>query len=105
MSGFPLYDDLMTNIQTKDLNIKEKEEFIRLVRDLNSHGREMVYTLVYTYNNTHDKIHLENLNHIPYGGAVDEVSNTCRNISWNFNRFPAKLKQLLYKFITMHTNN
>jgi hypothetical protein len=102
MNAFPLYENLIKNTKKKDLTIKQKEYFISKINNIDDEGKKMVYVLVYIYkiNNNDD---LNDGEEIPYRGVKENVGEL-ENISWNFNNFPNKLKQMLHNFCILNEN-
>lgn len=103
MSNFPLYDSLNRNLSKKDLTVKEKEEFLNKIENIDETGRDLVYALIQVY-----RIQNENditLDILPYKGIREQTSKGKENVTWNFTDFPIKLRQILYKFIQMHTQS
>ncbi len=100
MSGFPLYDNLIKDLPKKDLSVKDKEEFIRNIKKVNTDGRELVYALILVYcgQNGED---LEG-NEVPYKGVQQEEEGGSSNFSWVYTQFPIKLRHLLSRFVAMH---
>lgn len=92
MSRFPLYDSLQTNLKDKDLTTRQKGDFIKKIVEIDQEGQELVFALIKTYSNNDNDFLL-----LPYDGKY--VSN---DIVYDLDKFPNKLKQLLYKFIKMH---
>jgi hypothetical protein len=93
-SNFPLYTTLFTNLSDRDLTIVQKNDFIRKVSSLDPKTHELLYALIKCY-------FLENDGGeafaIPYSGKLAKD-----RIEFNLLDFPPKLKQLLYKFVTLH---
>lgn len=95
-SNFPLYDRLYNEISDdEDLTAKQKEEFVKITKNIDSDGQELIYALirVYQLENSDDKSTFK----IPYGGKY--VKN---DIKFDFNDLPVKLKHMLYKFVQIH---
>jgi len=101
MSGFPLYDNLIKQLPKKDLTVKQKEEFIRNIYDIDSNGRELIYALIMVYqsqNYPRDKP-----NSLPYDGShIQTETKAFHNVTWNYMNFPVKLRHLLFKFVGLH---
>ena len=99
MSDFPLYTNLISGVKSKDLTVKEKEQFISMVQKLDENGKELFYVLIYHFakNNCVPEITQE----IPFNGTK-KVDRENADISWDLNAFPVKLKQLLFKFLNKH---
>lgn len=102
MSSFPLYDSLIKDIPKKDLSVKQKEEFINKIKEIDDTGRDLVYALIQFY-------FIENkgkcTDNLPYKGKKVKVKNGKENITWTFTDFPIKLRQILYKFVLMNIHN
>jgi hypothetical protein len=99
MSGFPLYDNLIQKLPKKDLTVKEKEQFIKNIDEIDPNERELIYALIMIYyaQNEDKKVKL------PYNGINTETNiRSLNNITWNYMDFPVKLRNLLYKFICLH---
>jgi hypothetical protein len=101
MSGFPLYDNLIQQVPRKDLTVKQKEEVINNISIIDNIGTELIYALIYVY-------YLQNVSpqcsDIPFQGTKEQSSEK-KNIytmQWNLLDFPPKLRQLLYKFTSLH---
>ena len=100
-SGFPLYDNLISQISKKDLTVKQKEEFIKNIKILDINGKELIYSLIYIYFS--QNVNVDN-KIIPYNGTNEQTNDkkSLSNITWNFMDFPVKLRQLLYNFMNLH---
>ncbi len=97
MAGnFPFYDSMIKDVKNKDLTMKQKDEFITKVNKIDENGIELVYALIRIYEMQHE----ENSGtfKLPYSGKYIEKNN----IQFDFDQFPVKLKQILYKFINIH---
>jgi len=100
MTNFPLYDDLKRQIPSKDLTIKEKERFIKDVKNIDYKGRELIFVLIQTYKLDNELIQEE----FPYNCLIEEndSNKNTKDISWSLNDFPIKLRHILYKFVIVH---
>ncbi len=111
MSCFPLYDNLIQNIDKKAMSCAQKEDFISKIKKVDDNCKELIYALVYFYNINSDKsaapaTGAKKGNSLPYNGFMSESQfANKKNITWNFNGFPHELKHLLYKFVNMHIKN
>lgn len=103
MSNFPLYDSLNKDFPKKDLTVKEKEEFLNKIENIDDTGRDLVYTLIQVYRSQNEKD--ISLDVLPYKGIREEIRKGKENVTWNFTDFPIKLRHILYKFIQMHTQS
>lgn len=98
MSGFPLYDSLIKTAKNKDLNAKYKLELIKKLNNFDDNEKELVYVLIQFYYMQNEKNMTDT---IPYNCKVVEKDGLS-SLSWSFNDFPNKLKNLLSIFIEMH---
>lgn len=94
MSNFPLYDTLSTDLSDKDLTVLQKKKFIARVSKLNTEASELIYALILTYYNVNTQG--DNLT-IPYKGKLHTSG-----LEFNLLNLPVKLRQLLFKFVTIH---
>ena len=106
MSNFPLYNSLNKDIQKKDLSVREKQDFMSKIKNINNIGQELIYALIQFYY-IENELDDENITDvIPYKGITSQneesKSDNC-NITWIFTNFPIKLRHILYKFILLHT--
>jgi hypothetical protein len=97
MNKFPLYTNISKEIKSKrDLTIKQKDEFINKINQIDDEGTELLYTLIRFY-------YIEETNDqscdIPYKGILNK-----KNIKFDLENFPFKLKHILFKFLNMHLN-
>ena len=95
MSNFPLYDSLIIEKCMEDLSFEQKDEFVKIVKNLDDNGHELIYALIRTYQleNSHDKSTFK----LPYGGKY--VKN---DMKFDLNELPNELKNILYKFCLIH---
>ena len=93
MNEFPLYDTLVKDISDKDITLQQKKDCITKLQSFNSKGYELLYVLI--------KIHSIKEGYgeiLPYNGKfLDD-----KDIEFDIEQFPNKLKQMLYKFILLH---
>jgi hypothetical protein len=102
--NFPLYDTLEKKV-TKSSDIKpiEKRNCIDIITSLDENGKEILVILIYLYyKNNNNKNETEQV--IPYDGSYVQKNNNI-DIEWNINKFPVKLKRILYEFLKMHINS
>ena len=96
MSKFPLYDSLSKDISTEDLSTIQKRTFIKRVEKMDNNGYELIYALIRMYqieNNEDDNTSFM----LPYNGIYVET-----DINFDLDNFPKYLKQILFKFVSMH---
>ena len=91
--NFPLYDTLSGSLSNKDLSAKHKTELIQNIKDMDIESHELIFVLIKCYFLQNEGNSLN----IPYDGVVNTDS-----IDFNLQNFPNKLRQLLYKFVTLH---
>lgn len=96
---FPLYNDLVRDIKSKELTSKERNEFLTMIEKLDENGKELFYVLVFYYFSQSKQ---DNLFIFPYEGTYIKHQPECVDVSWDLNKFPPKLKQILYKFLMKH---
>jgi hypothetical protein len=101
MSLFPLYNNLIKDIPKKDLTTKQKDFIIKNIDNIDDNAKELVYVLIKFYSNNENKDNTENL---PYKGLKDNFDKNTElyNITWNLLELPITLRQILYKFISLH---
>ena len=94
MSQFPLYDSLLSSVKDKDLTGPEKKNFVNIVNKVDQKGFEYLYVLIkmYAQKETNYKSYA-----LPFGGKYMGL-----NIQFELETMPAKLKQMIYKFVKTH---
>jgi hypothetical protein len=95
MSKFPLYDNFEKNVQNIDLTISQKNSFIQKIYKIDQHGFDLMYALIRKFQIEHETY--QSSLDLPYNGKF-----IGKDINYNLELFPFKLKQLLYKFILAH---
>lgn len=103
MTVFPLFDSLNKDIPKKDLSVKEKEEFIDKIQDIDDSGRDLIYALIQFYHNENEKEKYSEK--LPYKGIRDSISKGKEDMTWCFTDFPVQLRHILYKFIKIHVQS
>lgn len=94
MSNFPLYDNMMKGIKNKDLTAKQKNDLIRKIDNIDEDGAKLVYALIRSFG-INDNLKISSL---PYDGERCDTTS----IGFDLEKFPNKLKQMLYKFNDVH---
>lgn len=108
MSVFPLYDNLIKDLPKKDLTIKQKNHFIKIIGVIDDNNtKELIYVLIQFYfkNNSLDSTIDSTLEYeLPYKGkkTVCENKNNLYDITWDLLDLPIPLRQIIYKFISLH---
>ena len=100
MSYFPLYDNLVQELPTKDLTLKQKDEFSKNILKIDTNGMELIYALIHFYFIRNESA--TEIVDLPYAGTKIENEHNNYDITWEIGNFPIKLRQLLYKFVSMH---
>ena len=95
MSNFPLYDSLCTDLSILDMATKEKDEFIKIVKNIDVDGSERIMAIIRMYQQENS----EDTFKIPYGGKY--IKN---DIKFDLNELPNELKNMLYKFVKIHSS-
>lgn len=96
MSNFPIYDNLYKECKNKELTVKQKNEFISKIVNIDCEGAELIYALIRHYELNNDNLATYKL---PYTGKY--INN---EIVFDLDDLPYKLKQILYKFLNMYIN-
>lgn len=99
MSNFPLYDNLMSEVQSfEDLTTKQKDEFMKIIGDIDDNTSELVYALirVFQLENSENK----NTFTLPYDGKF--IDN---EVKFDLNELPNQLKQMLNNFLILYKKN
>jgi len=91
---FPLYTTLNAHIPTKDLTIAQKHDFIRKVASMDSEAHDLIFALIKCYFLEHNSTDTFS---IPYNGQLAKD-----RIDFNLMELPNQLRQLLYRFVTIH---
>jgi len=97
MSDFQLYNNLIKDLTSKKLTIKQKKDFIDKISKLDENGHELLYVLIRIFEKRKKK--KENI--LPFNSK----SENDNKITFDINEFPNKLSQLLYKFIKLHISS
>lgn len=96
-SNLPLYEMLYNEFIdiSDDLSTKQKDDFIKKIKTIDSNGHELIYAIirVYQLENSEDK----NTYTIPFHGKY--IKN---DLKFDLNDLPNKLKHMIYKFTDMH---
>ena len=98
MTSFPFYDTMMKDTKSQDLTLKQKNEFIANVDLIDDTGIELMYALIRVY-----EINNEDISptfKIPYSGKFVD-----RDIHFDLEKLPCRLRQVLYKFVNLHLKN
>jgi len=90
---FPLYDSLNINLIDKDLSPSQKDGFIKKVKELDDSGSELMYALIRFH---YIKMENDTLS-LPYDCKIQK-----NDMQFDMERFPYKLKQILYTFLKKH---
>ena len=97
MSDFPLYMSLDKDIKTtRDLSKKQKNNFIDDFKIMDDKGLEMIYLLIRFYE-LNNKDGSRKDYQLPYHGKYEGD-----DIMFDFDKFPKKLKRMLFNFQKLH---
>ena len=88
---FPLYNNLFNETTDKKLSKYKINLFLNKVKTISELEQEIIFALIYKFQLNHKN----SINHLPYDGSYD----TEMNINFDFNKFPSKLQNILFKFI------
>ena len=96
MSISQLYNSLKDNYE-KPLTIEQKDDFSQKIKLLDEKGCEMVYVII--------KMFDLDLNHkktadIPFEGKI-----AAKELKFDLDKIPEKLKHMIYKFLYIHIKN
>lgn len=91
---FPLYQDLVKNIQDTEAKISEdeKNDLIKKIKKLDDNGHELVYALIRSYQLEFDK----GLG-LPYDSKMIKAG-----LKFDVEKLPNRCIQILMKFCDMH---
>lgn len=92
---FPLYNTLMAELPERDLSLLEKKDFMRKITNLDQDAYELIYVLIKCF--SCEKETSSDTLSLPFGGKL-----TDGKIEFDLQKFPKKLRQLLYKFLCLH---
>lgn len=93
---FPLYDNLFRESPEKDLTKTEKDNFIKLVKNIDNEGSELFYALIKCYQLQTVSSSAEIFNN-PFSS---KIINGC--YKFELELLPHKLKQMLILFLKKH---
>lgn len=94
MSNFPLYDNLSKDLPEEEMPTKQKDKFMKLIKDIDEYGSELIYVLIRTHQKKFDE---NSMYKPPYGGK-----HVKHDMNFNFEELPNDLKYILLKFIQIH---
>jgi hypothetical protein len=83
----------MSKLPDKDLTVLQKSELVKKIAQVDSDAHELIYALVKCYYIEHNNSDPN----IPYSGKRSKDK-----IEFDLLKFPNQLRQLLYKFVTVH---
>lgn len=95
MSKFPLYDSLSKDISQDDLTKVQKTAFIKRITKIDENGQDLVYALIRMYQIENNEKNTGFT--LPYSGIFVES-----DIHFDLDKFPTRLKQILFKFLYAH---
>lgn len=95
MSNFPFYDTMIKDTKNSDLTVKQKNDFLQKITLIDKNGYELIYALIRVYEINNED--LPSSFKLPYSGKFVE-----KDIHFDLEKLPLKLRQVLYKFINVH---
>jgi hypothetical protein len=102
MTSFPLYDSLCKDLSTKDLTVKEKEELINDIKNINHAGKELIYALIQFHNIADCNKESSLQDELPYNGNKTQNENGTSNLNWTLTKLPIDLRHILNRFVKKH---
>jgi len=96
MITFPLYDNLISQVEEKELTLLEREKLCVDIKKLDSKGHELMYALIKVYHMKNE----ENAYKLPYGMKSLKAGHRV-----DLNVLPFQLQQILVKFIELHNSS
>lgn len=96
--SFPLYESISKDVKNKDLTLKQKTELLRNIDNLDSNGNENMFALIRVFELENDRENFKTFK-LPYSG---KYINNEKDIQFDLDSFPVKLKQILYAFSILH---
>lgn len=99
--SYPLYDVLIKDIKDTELTTSEKLKLISIIPTLDQKEHDTIFTLIRIHGlkNNYSK----NIFDIPYDGQNLNKNNTCQSIKFNVDKLPHIVGQIVFKFLTIHT--
>ena len=92
--NFPLYINLAKDLPSKDLTMKQKEDFLSKTRRIDDKGTELLYVLIRLFEKENTG---SNTSDLPYEGKPRK-----NDLIFDLEKFPVSLKHILYKFLNLH---
>jgi hypothetical protein len=92
---FTLYNNILKKSKDKKLTIKEKTNFVKLVKQLDSEGKELLYMLIKQHSVICKDPTL-------FGCTIIETSNINETLTFELSNLPDILSQILYNFLILH---
>ena len=89
----PVYEMLSNSSSDKELEIEQKELFLKNIKNMDSMGHELIYVIIKSHEMNGDS--KQTL--YPFGGKVQKSG-----IKFEMDSFDNKLQQILFKFSEMH---
>ena len=92
-----VYETFLKGVVSKELSVHKKEEFLKMVKNLDEEGIKTFLLLI----KFHElKINPTTSTLIPYEGT-----NTEDEITFDLEKIPTLLQNVLYKFMELHIKN
>jgi len=92
-----VYETFSKGVVNKEMTLHKKEEFMKMVKKLDDDGTKTFLLLI----KFHElKINPASTTIVPYDGISDD-----RGISYDIDKLPTLLQNILYKFMEMYIKN
>ena len=96
MTSFPLYDNLIKDIECSNvgpLNKTEKEKLMSDIKLLDNNGHELIYTLIKVHHIENDEQDYK----LPYG-----MKSLKLGLRTDINQLPYSLQHIINNFVKLH---
>ena len=97
MNNFPLFTSIYKEVKDKDLTTTQKQTCIRNIKKLDLNGYELIYALIKYYSLHYGILEDTSTFVLPYEGVQED-----KGVIFELNKFPVKLKQMIYNFVNKH---
>ena len=103
MNTFPLYDQLYSSSTTKFVSKKKKNDIIESINTFDDNQREHLYVIIKLFQMNNDDAYMYKL---PYGAdcVQNEKIEGKYDITFDLEKFPPKLKNMLHSFCELTKN-
>lgn len=95
-ASFPLYDNLVKESKNTPLSKEESDEFIKIVKKIDTEGSELFYAIIKNYQLHHCEP--TKASELPYGA---KLVKGC--LKFELNPIPDECKHMLLSFLRKHS--